>query len=80
MPTSTPIVKSWRNNWARTTPFFEYPPEVRRITYTTKAIESATMRMRKITNNRGSSPSDDALLKSSYLASARLETSAPSLR
>ena len=62
------IVKSWRANWARITPFFEYPPEIRRVIYTTNAIESVNMSLRKITKNRGSFPSDDALLKLFYLA------------
>ena len=63
-----PIVQSWRRNWDRITPFFDYPPEVRRIIYTTNAIESVNMSLRKITKNRGSVPSDEALLKLFYLA------------
>jgi transposase-like protein len=50
------IVKSWRSNWARITPFFEYPPQIRRIIYTTNAIESVNMSLHKITKNRGSFP------------------------
>jgi len=63
-----PIVQSWRRNWDRITPFFDYPPEVKRIIYTTNAIESVNMSLRKITKNRGSFPSDEALLKLFYLA------------
>ena len=63
-----PIVQSWRRNWERITPFFDYPPEVRRIIYTTNAIESVNMSSRKITKNRGAFPSDEALLKLFYLA------------
>ena len=63
-----PIVKSWRSNWARLTPFFDYPPEIRKVIYTTNAIESVNMGLRKITKNRGSFPSDEALLKLFYLA------------
>jgi len=63
-----PISQSWRRNWARITPFFEYPPEIRRVIYTTNAIESLNMSLRKITKNRGSFPSDEALLKLFYLA------------
>ena len=66
------IVKSWRSNWPRITPFFDYPPEIRRIIYTTNAIESVNMSLRKITKNRGSFPSDDALLKLFYLALANI--------
>jgi putative transposase len=66
------IVRSWRSNWARITPFFDYPPEIRRIIYTTNAIESVNMSLRKITKNRGAFPSDDALLKLFYLALANI--------
>ena len=62
------IVKSWRSNWPRITPFFDYPPEIRRIIYTTNAIESVNMSLRKVTKNRGSFPTDDALIKLFYLA------------
>ena len=62
------IGKSWRRNWPRVIPFFDYPPEIRRVIYTTNAIESVNMSLRKITKNRGSFPSDDALLKLFYLA------------
>jgi putative transposase len=63
-----PIVQSWRRNWNRLIPFFDYPPEVRRVIYTTNAIESVNMSLRKITKNRGSFPNDEALLKLFYLA------------
>ena len=66
------IVKCWRSNWERITPFFDYLPEIRRIIYTTNAIESVNMSLRKITKNRGSFPSDDALLKLFYLALANI--------
>ena len=49
-------------------PFFDYPPEIRKVIYTTNAIESVNMSLRKITKNRGSFPSDEALLKLFYLA------------
>ena len=63
-----PISQSWRRNWVRIIPFFDYPPEIRKVIYTTNAIESANMSLRKITKNRGSFPSDEALLKLFYLA------------
>ncbi|WP_409408660.1 IS256 family transposase [Acidithiobacillus ferriphilus] len=66
--TYPPIVQSWRRNWARLIPFFDYPPEIRKVIYTTNAIESVNMSLRKITKNRGAFPSDDALLKLFYLA------------
>ncbi|MFA5243364.1 MAG: IS256 family transposase, partial [Sulfuricella sp.] len=62
------IVLSWRRNWERIIPFFDYPPEIRKVIYTTNAIESVNMSLRKITKNRGSFPSDEALLKLFYLA------------
>jgi len=63
-----PIGQSWRRNWERLTPFFDYPPEIRRVIYTTNAIESVNMSLRKLTKNRGSFPSDEALTKLFYLA------------
>ena len=62
------ISQSWRRNWTRLTPFFDYPPEIRKVIYTTNAIESVNMSLRKISKNRGSFPSDDAVLKLFYLA------------
>ena len=63
-----PIGQSWRRNWPRLTPFFDYPPEIRKVIYTTNAIESVNMSLRKLTKNRGSFPSDEALMKLFYLA------------
>lgn len=63
-----PIGQSWRRNWSRITPFFDYPPEIRKVIYTTNAIESVNMSLRKLTKNRGSFPSDEALIKLFYLA------------
>jgi putative transposase len=63
-----PIGQSWRRNWARLTPFFDYPPEIRKVIYTTNAIESVNMSLRKLTKNRGAFPSDEALTKLFYLA------------
>lgn len=63
-----PIGQSWRRNWSRLTPFFDYPPEICKVIYTTNAIESVNMSLRKLTKNRGSFPSDEALVKLFYLA------------
>jgi putative transposase len=63
-----PIGQSWRRNWSRLIPFFDYPPAIRKVIYTTNAIESVNMSLRKITKNRGSFPSDEALLKLFFLA------------
>jgi putative transposase len=62
------IAKSWRNNWERIIPLFSYPPEIRKAIYTTNAIESMNMSLRKVTKNRGHFPSDDAMFKLLYLA------------
>lgn len=63
-----PIVQSWRRNWEQVIPFFAYPEAVRKIIYTTNAIESLNMSLRKIIKNRGHFPSDDAATKLLYLA------------
>ena len=63
-----PIGQSWRRNWPRLIPFFEYPPEIRKVIYTTNAIESLNMVMRKYTRNRRIFPNDEAALKALFLA------------
>ena len=62
------ISQSWRKNWERITPFFAYSPEIRKVIYTTNAIESLNMSLRKVTKNRGSFPNDEAMTKLLYLA------------
>lgn len=62
------IAKSWRSNWARVIPFFAHPPEIRKVIYTTNAIESLNMSLRKVTKARGSFPNDEAVAKLLYLA------------
>ena len=62
------IVQSWRRAWEHVIPFFAFPPEVRRIIYTTNAIESLHMQLRKIIKTRGHFPSDDAAIKLLWLA------------
>ncbi|MDH3867532.1 MAG: transposase, partial [Desulfobulbaceae bacterium] len=54
--------------WERIIPLFSYPPEIRRAIYTTNAIESVNMSLRKVTKNRGSFPNDESMLKLLYLA------------
>lgn len=61
-------VRVWRNAWDNVVPFFQFPPEIRRITYTTNAIESLNMSLRKYTRNRRIFPNDDSAMKSLYLA------------
>ncbi len=62
------ISQSWQRNWECLIPFLAYPAEIRRVIYTTNAIESTNMSLRKIIKNRGSFPSDEAALKLLYLA------------
>jgi transposase-like protein len=62
------IAATWRRHWERVTPFFAYPPEVRKVLYTTNAIESLHMRLRKIIKNRGHFPSDEAATKLLFMA------------
>jgi putative transposase len=67
------IVKLWRAHWAEFTPFLAFPPEVRRVIYTTNLIEPVNARLRKATRNRGQFPSEQAALKVLYLAVRNLE-------
>ena len=62
------IIRSWRNNWAEIATFFKYPPEIRKIIYTTNIIESYHRQLRKVTKSKSLFPTDDALLKMLYLA------------
>ena len=62
------VSQSWRNNWQRIIPYFAYPPQIRKAIYTTNAIESLNMSLRKVTKNRGSFPNDEAMFKLLYLA------------
>jgi putative transposase len=71
------IGKLWKEHWDRVTPLFEFPEEVRRIIYTTNAVESLHMSLRKVIKTRGSFPSEEAAMKLLYLglrnASAKWE-------
>ena len=62
------IAKSWRSHWDHVIPFFAHPPEIRKVIYTTNAIESLNMSLRKVTKTRGSFPNDEAVFKLLYLA------------
>ena len=61
-------IKSWRDNWEDLTVFYEFPLEIRRIIYTTNLIENLNGKIRKYTKNKLSFPTDDAVMKSVYLA------------
>lgn len=61
-------IKSWRNNWDELTAFLDFPLEIRKIIYTTNVIENLNGKIRKYTKNKMSYPTDDAVIKSVYLA------------
>jgi transposase-like protein len=67
------IIKLWRSHWAEFVPFLAFPPEVRRVVYTTNLIESMNARPRKVTRNRGQFPTEQAALKVLYLAVRNLD-------
>lgn len=62
------IVKSWRNNWEKVTPFLQYPKEIRRVIYTTNIVESLNSTLRKAVRNRGHFSTEDGIMKVLYLA------------
>jgi transposase-like protein len=62
------VSASWRKNWAELATFFKYPPEIRRLIYTTNPIESVNRQVKKATKNRSSFPNEPALIKVAYLA------------
>lgn len=62
------IVPSWQADWSRLTVFFDYPPDIRKVIYTTNAIESLNYSMRRVLKHRRVFPHDDAIKKVFYLA------------
>lgn len=66
-------VATWENAWEEFVPFMAFPPAVRKIIYTTNAIESLNFQIRKIIKNRGHFPSDDAVVKLIWLAIMDIE-------
>ncbi|WP_420447247.1 IS256 family transposase [Candidatus Palauibacter sp.] len=65
------ISRKWRANWANLTPFFDYPPEIRKVMYTTNAIEALNAQLTKVTRKRGAFPTPEAVRKVLYLAIER---------
>lgn len=61
------MIRSWRNNWSELATFFKYPPQIRRIIYTTNMIESYNRQLRKVTKGKSIFPSDESLTKMLYL-------------
>lgn len=66
------IIKSWRANWANLSNYFKYPEQIRKMIYTTNAIEGYHRQIRKVTKNKGAFTSDIALLKLVYLATMNI--------
>ena len=62
------VIRSWEANWENLSPYFEYPAEIRKLMYTTNAVEGFHRQIRKVTKTKGAFPSDMALLKLVYLA------------
>jgi putative transposase len=62
------ISQVWRRNWERVTPFFAFPAEIRKVIYTTNAVESLNMSLRKIIKTRGSFPNEESAIRLLYLA------------
>jgi transposase-like protein len=65
------ISKLWRRDWSLLTTFFDYPPEIRKVIYTTNAIESLNYSLRRVLKNRGAFPDDASVMKVLYLAIQR---------
>ncbi len=64
-------VKAWRSRWENITPFFGYPEPIRKVIYTTNAVESLNAQLRQVTKKRGAFPTDDSVRKVLYLAMTR---------
>lgn len=62
------VIKTWRSAWERMVPFLSFPPEIRKVVYTTNAIESINSVLRKVVNQRKIFPNDKAVMKTLYLA------------
>ena len=68
-------VNGWRDNWKNLSTFFDFPEEIRRMIYTTNAVEALHRQFRKVTKTKGSFPTDEALKKMLYLATLDLKGS-----
>lgn len=73
------MIESWRRSWAEFVPFLEFPPELRKLVYTTNAIESLNAQFRKAVRHRGHFPNDQAALKVLYLVATRHRPNRPNL-
>jgi putative transposase len=68
------VIQSWTNNWDNLSTYFDFPPEIRKIIYTTNALEGFNRQLRKFTKIRTSFPTDDSLRKALYLATEQIMT------
>jgi transposase-like protein len=66
------VIQSWRNNWDNLSTYFDFPTEIRRIIYTTNALEGFNRQLRKFTKTKTMFPTDDSLRKSLYLATEQI--------
>ena len=66
------VIRSWKNNWDRLAEYFDYPPVIRKMIYTTNTIEAYHRQIRKITKTKGAFPNDKALLKLVFLAQEKV--------
>lgn len=68
------VIQSWNNNWENLSTYFDFPPEIRKIIYTTNALEGFNRQLRKFTKIRTTFPTDDSLRKALYLATEQIMT------
>lgn len=61
------VIKSWRNKWENLSVYFKYPADIRRVIYTTNAIEAVHRQFRKLTKTKGAFPNENSLLKLLYM-------------
>lgn len=66
-------VKSWENNWEDLSPFFDYPPEIRRLIYTTNAVKGYHRQLRKVIKTKGAFPTEEAVRKLFYLVHCNIK-------
>lgn len=66
------VIQSWKNNWENLSTYFAFPPEIRKIIYTTNALEGFNRQLRKFTKIRTSFPTDNSLMKALYLATEQI--------
>ena len=73
------MIRTWENSWDEFTPFLEFPPELRRVVYTTNAVESLNARFRRAVRHRGHFPNEQAAMKVLYLVAATKRTNRENL-